>query len=77
MTLVTDTTFQRGIHLQGHHLKELAQDGGLGDLSDATLLAAGDSQHIIGVSENPSNGLTHCHMLSHVIEGIRAWGAVA
>ncbi|NUH67167.1 multicopper oxidase domain-containing protein [Sulfitobacter sp. S0837] len=77
MTLVNDTTFQHDIHLQGHHFKKLAQDGSLADLRDATLVAAGDSQHMIGVSENPGNGLIHCHMLKHAIEGIRAWSVVA
>ncbi len=73
MTFANDTAFPHGIHLHGHHFYEVDALGGLGDLRDTTLVAAGESQDIICVFDNPGKWMLHCHMLSHAVGGMRTW----
>jgi FtsP/CotA-like multicopper oxidase with cupredoxin domain len=77
LTFANDTAFPHGIHSHGHHFYEVAHDGGLGDLRDTTLVAAGESRDVLCVFDNPGRWLIHCHMLSHAIGGMRTWVEVA
>ncbi len=71
--LINDTSFPHGIHLHGHHFRELNGDGSLGDLRDTSLVDRGESKKIAVVFDNPGKWLLHCHMLGHQASGMKTW----
>lgn len=75
--MINDTGFPHGIHLHGHHFRELSEDGSLGDLRDTTLVERGMSRKIAAVFDNPGKWLLHCHMLGHQASGMKTWVEVA
>ena len=77
ITLVNDSSFPHGMHLHGHHFREVNSDGSLGNYRDTTLVAARQSQVIACVFDNSGKWLFHCHMLGHQAAGMKTWVAVA
>ena len=71
--LINDTSFPHGIHLHGHHFREIGDDGALGDLRDTSLVARRQSRKIAVVFDNPGKWLMHCHMLGHQASGMKTW----
>jgi len=73
ITLSNPTGFAHGIHLHGHHFREVSDSGGVGPLRDTLLVAPGESRKIACVFDNPGRWLLHCHMLSHSADGMATW----
>lgn len=72
MPLINDTAFAHGIHLHGHHFREL-RDGVPGPWRDTALIRPGETTEIALVGENPGDWLLHCHMLGHQASGMKSW----
>ncbi|MEW9920228.1 multicopper oxidase family protein [Marimonas sp. MJW-29] len=72
-----DTAFAHGMHLHGMHFHEVAPDGNLGAMRDATLMQRGEAREVVFVADNPGKWLLHCHMLSHAASGMMTWIDVA
>ncbi len=70
VTLKNDTMFPHGMHLHGHHFRELHTDGSLGPLRDTLLVYGDESREIAFVAHNPGEWVFHCHMLSHAAAGM-------
>ncbi len=73
IAMINDTAFPHGIHLHGHHFREMRPDGGLGPMRDTVLLDAGQTREVALVADNPGDWLLHCHMLSHQASGMKTW----
>lgn len=65
-----DTAFPHGMHLHGHHFREVRTDGSLGPMRDTLLMFADERREIAFVAHNPGDWLFHCHMLSHAASGM-------
>ena len=77
IALRNDTAFPHGIHLHGHHFREIRDDGSLGHYRDTTLVDAHKSREILCVFDNPGKWLIHCHTLAHQASGMKTWVEVA
>ncbi len=77
IALINDTAFAHGIHLHGHHFREIAADGAQGPMRDTVLVAPTETREIAFVADNPGDWLLHCHMLSHQASGMKTWIRVA
>ena len=75
--LRNDTAFPHGIHLHGHHFREIREDGSLGHYRDTTLVHPRESRAIVCVFDNPGKWLLHCHTLAHQASGMKTWVEVA
>ncbi len=75
--IVNDTGFSHGIHLHGHHFREVKDGNALGPLRDTILLDAEEERMIACVFDNPGKWLMHCHMLGHQASGMKTWIEVA
>ncbi|MDE2914222.1 MAG: multicopper oxidase family protein [Paracoccaceae bacterium] len=73
ITLRNDTAFPHGIHLHGHHFREIGDDGVHGAHRDTTLVDPGSSRDILCVFHNPGRWLLHCHTLAHQAFGMKTW----
>ncbi|MGC9369343.1 MAG: multicopper oxidase family protein [Paracoccaceae bacterium] len=76
IALVNDTAFPHGMHLHGHHFREVLPDR-LGPLRDTILVERGTRREIAMVADNPGDWLFHCHMLGHQAAGMKTWLRVA
>lgn len=76
ITLINDTAFPHGMHLHGHHFREVLPDS-LGPLRDTILVERGERREIAFVADNPGDWLFHCHMLGHQAAGMKTWLRVA
>ncbi len=70
--MVNDTAFPHGIHLHGHHFREVTAEG-LGPWRDTILLDRGETREIVLQGDNPGDWLLHCHMLGHQAAGMKTW----
>ncbi|TKZ15865.1 multicopper oxidase family protein [Shimia litoralis] len=73
ITLLNPTMFAQGIHLHGHHFREVLGSKALGPLRDTLLIAPAETREIVCVFDNPGLWLFHCHMLSHSADGMMTW----
>lgn len=71
--LINRTAFPHGMHLHGHHFREVLADGTHGDWRDTILVAPGETTTIDFLADNPGDWLVHCHMLSHHAAGMGTW----
>ena len=71
--LINDTAWPHGIHLHGHHFREVLGKDKFGPWRDTLLLRRGDRREIAFVADNPGDWLFHCHMLEHQAAGMKTW----
>jgi FtsP/CotA-like multicopper oxidase with cupredoxin domain len=67
-----DTAFPHGMHLHGHHFREVRGDA-FGPWRDTILVAPGQDIEIAFVADNPGDWLLHCHMVEHAAGGMMTW----
>jgi FtsP/CotA-like multicopper oxidase with cupredoxin domain len=77
IAMINDTAWQHGMHLHGHHFRQIGTDGQLGPLRDTVLMNRDETVEIAFVADNPGNWLLHCHMLEHSAGGMMSWLRVA
>lgn len=77
LPMTNQTAFPHGMHLHGHHFREVQSDGSLGPFRDTLLLNRGETREIAFVADNPGKWLLHCHMLGHQAAGMKTWLEVA
>ncbi|PRY22577.1 FtsP/CotA-like multicopper oxidase with cupredoxin domain [Aliiruegeria haliotis] len=70
VAMQNDTAFPHGMHLHGHHFREVLADGSLGPMRDTLLMFADERREIAFVAHNPGDWVFHCHMLSHAASGM-------
>ncbi|RVT81921.1 multicopper oxidase family protein [Rhodobacteraceae bacterium CCMM004] len=75
--LINDTAFPHGMHVHGHHFREVQADGTLGPWRDTILVDAGARREVAMAADNPGDWLLHCHMLGHQTAGMKTWFRVA
>jgi FtsP/CotA-like multicopper oxidase with cupredoxin domain len=75
--MTNDTAWPHGMHLHGHHFRQLQPDGSTGPLRDTLLINRGDTAEIAFVADNPGDWMLHCHMLEHAAGGMMTWIRVA
>lgn len=73
IAMTNDTRWQHGMHLHGHHFRQIGRDGALGPLRDTLLMDRGETAEIAFVADNPGDWLLHCHMLEHSASGMMTW----
>ncbi|WP_299684146.1 multicopper oxidase domain-containing protein [uncultured Tateyamaria sp.] len=73
IAMINDTAWPHGMHLHGHHFRQIAADGSLGPLRDTVLMNRGETVEIAFVADNPGDWLLHCHMLEHSAGGMMTW----
>ncbi|ABG31886.1 multicopper oxidase family protein [Roseobacter denitrificans] len=73
IAMTNDTRWQHGMHLHGHHFRQIGRDGALGPLRDTLLMNRGETAEIAFVADNPGDWLLHCHMLEHSAGGMMTW----
>ena len=71
--MINDTGWPHGMHLHGHHFRQIHEDGKQGPLRDTILLNRGESMDIAFMADNPGDWLFHCHMLEHQAAGMKTW----
>ena len=77
ITMANDTAWPHGMHLHGHHFRQVSPDGSLGPWRDTLLMDREETVRIAFVTDNPGDWLLHCHMLEHSVSGMRTWFRVA
>lgn len=70
---VNRTAFPHGMHLHGHHFREVLADGTLGPWHDTLLVGRDETREIALIADNPGKWLLHCHMLGHQAAGMKTW----
>ena len=73
ISMINETAWPHGMHLHGHHFREIAKDGSLGPLRDTLLVEHTETTEIAFVADNPGDWLLHCHMLEHSVSGMKTW----
>jgi FtsP/CotA-like multicopper oxidase with cupredoxin domain len=73
IAMINDTAWPHGMHLHGHHFRQIRADGTVGPLRDTTLIDRGETVEIAFVADNPGDWLLHCHMLEHSAGGMMTW----
>ncbi|MGB1310587.1 MAG: multicopper oxidase family protein [Leucothrix sp.] len=71
--LVNNTAWPHGMHLHGHHFRQIHEDGKQGPLRDTILINRSEQMEIAFVADNPGDWLIHCHMLEHQASGMKTW----
>jgi len=77
IAMTNDTAWSHGMHLHGHHFRQIRPDGTVGPLRDTLLMTRGETVEIAFVADNPGDWLLHCHMLEHSAAGMMTWLRVA
>lgn len=77
IAMINDTAWPHGMHLHGHHFRQIRTDGTIGPLRDTVLMNRGETVEIAFVADNPGDWLLHCHMLEHAAGGMMTWLRVA
>jgi len=73
IAMINDTAWPHGMHLHGHHFRQIGADGTAGPLRDTVLMNRGETVEIAFVADNPGDWLLHCHMLEHSAGGMMTW----
>lgn len=71
--MTNDTAWPHGMHLHGHHFRQILPDGSVGPLRDTLLIDRAQTAEIAFVADNPGDWLLHCHMLEHSAGGMMTW----
>ncbi|MGB1256104.1 MAG: multicopper oxidase family protein [Thiolinea sp.] len=71
--MVNDTGWPHGMHLHGHHFREVIDADKFGPWRDTLLIQRDQSREIAFVADNPGDWLFHCHMLEHQAAGMKTW----
>jgi len=71
--MANDTAWPHGMHLHGHHFREVRPGGAFGPLRDTLLVAPRSAAEIAFVADNPGDWLFHCHMVDHAASGMTTW----
>ncbi|MEO1747291.1 MAG: multicopper oxidase family protein [Pseudomonadota bacterium] len=74
---INRTAWPHGMHLHGHHFREVMNDGSLGPWRDTLLVGRNETRDIALVANNPGKWLLHCHMLGHQAAGMKTWFEVS
>ncbi|WP_227445561.1 multicopper oxidase domain-containing protein [Cognatishimia sp. F0-27] len=77
IAMINDTAWLHGMHLHGHHFRQIRADGTVGPLRDTILMNRGETVEIAFAADNPRDWLLHCHMLEHSAGGMMTWLRVA
>ena len=70
IVMTNDTAWPHGMHLHGHHFRQIGTGKTLGPLRDTLLMNRGETVEIAFVADNPGDWLLHCHMLEHSVGGM-------
>ena len=70
---INRTAFPHGMHLHGHHFREILEDGTLGPWRDTLLVGPDETREVALIADNPGKWLLHCHMLGHQAAGMKTW----
>ena len=62
-----------GMHLHGHHFRQMLLEEQMGPLRDTLLMQPGEISEIAFVADNPGDWLLHCHMVEHAAAGMMTW----
>lgn len=73
LRIVNNTAWPHGMHVHGHHFRQIHEDGKQGPLRDTILVDRRKSMDIAFVADNPGDWLVHCHMLEHAASGLKTW----
>jgi len=73
LAMPNDTAWPHGMHLHGHHFREVRPGGAFGPLRDTLLVAPRSAAEIAFVADNPGDWLFHCHMVDHAASGMTTW----
>ncbi|MEL7125604.1 MAG: multicopper oxidase domain-containing protein, partial [Pseudomonadota bacterium] len=73
ITMTNDTAWSHGMHLHGHHFRQIGPSSGVGPLRDTILMNRGETVEIAFVADNPGKWVLHCHMLEHAASGMMTW----
>ena len=73
LALRNDTAWPHGMHLHGHHFRQIGPDGSFGPLRDTLLVERAEQAEIAFVADTPGDWLLHCHMLEHAAGGMTTW----
>ena len=73
LRIINKTSWPHGMHLHGHHFRQIHDDGKQGPLRDTILVNRGKSMDIAFVADNPGDWLLHCHMVDHAASGMVTW----
>ncbi len=72
IALQNETAFPHGMHLHGHHFREVRGDS-LGPWRDTILVSPGQQTEVAFLADNPGDWLLHCHMVEHAAGGMMTW----
>ena len=75
--MVNDTAWPHGMHLHGHHFRQVSADGSLGPWRDTLPMDRDETVRIAFVADDPGDWLLHCHMLEHPVAGMLTWFRVS
>lgn len=73
LKMINETGWAHGMHLHGHHFREVLPDGVLGLWRDTLLLQPRETREVALVADNPGDWLLHCHMMEHQMAGMKTW----
>ncbi|MGB0847043.1 MAG: multicopper oxidase family protein [Thiolinea sp.] len=73
LKMINETGWPHGMHLHGHHFREVLADGKLGPWRDTLLLQPRETREVALVADNPGDWLLHCHMMEHQMAGMKTW----
>ena len=73
IAMTNDTAWPHGMHLHGHHFRQIAEDGAAGPLRDTLLINRGETVETAFVADNPGDWLLHCHVREHSAGGMMTW----
>ena len=77
--MVNDTAWPHAIHVHGHHVRLLDDEGAIlaeRGWRDTVLLERQEEREVAFVADNPGRWMIHCHMLEHQAAGMASWFSV-
>ena len=73
-----ETLWPHAMHLHGHHVREVSENGVISDIwRDTVLVDANETRRVAIVCDNPGKWMLHCHMLEHQASGMMSWFTVS
>ena len=77
LRIINQTAWPHGMHLHGHHFRQVRPDRSPGPLRDTLLMNPEETVEIGLVADNPGDWLLHCHTLEHSVSGMKTWFRVS
>ena len=77
LRIINQTAWPHGMHLHGHHFRQVHSDRSPGPLRDTLLMNPEETVEIGLVADNPGDWLLHCHTLEHSVSGMKTWFRVS